>query len=84
MITDQGYTTGKLLDGAEYLIDLDTRACWSFLSKTHNLICKSLHSLPKFACKTKNIQADNRLCVSVLFIKAMILVIHDHIFEIYT
>ena len=44
-ISEQGYTTGKLLDGTECQILLDTGASKSFMSKSHYLHCKSLHSL---------------------------------------
>ena len=40
------YTTGKLLDSTKYQILLDTIASKSFMSKSHYLCCKSLHSLP--------------------------------------
>ena len=55
-ITEQGYTVGKLLDGAECQILLDSGASKSFMSKSHYLHCKSLHSLiTKFCFKnTKN------------------------------
>ena len=55
-ITEQGYTVGKLLDGTECQILLDTGASKSFMSKSYYLHCKSLHSLPKFASKTQRIQ----------------------------
>ena len=48
-ISEQGYTMGKLLDGTEWQGLLDTGASKSFMSKSHYLHCKSLHSLPKFA-----------------------------------
>ena len=41
-ISEQGYTTGKLFDGTEYQILLDTGASKSFMSKLHYLHCKSL------------------------------------------
>ena len=50
-ISEQGYTIGKLLDGAECQILLDTEASKSVMSKSHYLHCKSLHSLPKFPSK---------------------------------
>ena len=50
-ISEQGCTMGKLLDGTECQILIDTRASKSFMSKSHYLCCKSLHSLPKFASK---------------------------------
>ena len=51
-MSEQGYTTGKLLDGTECQILLDTGASKSFMSKLHYLCCRSLHSLPKFALNT--------------------------------
>ena len=67
-ISEQGYTVGKLLDGSECQILLDTGASKSFTSKAHYLHCKSLHSLPKFAFKMQRIQVGNGQYVSVLFI----------------
>ena len=43
-ISEQGYMRGKLLDGTECQILLDTGASESFMSKSHYLCCKSLHS----------------------------------------
>ena len=57
-MSEQGYTMGRLLDGTEYQILLDTRASKSFMSKSHYLCCKSLHSLPK--CASKNPKNSNR------------------------
>ena len=51
LISEQGYTTGKLLNSTKCQILLDTRASKSFMSKSHYLHCRSLHSLPKFASK---------------------------------
>ena len=45
-IMKQGYTVGKLLGHAECQILLDTGASKSFMSKSHYLHCKSLHSWP--------------------------------------
>ena len=67
-ISEQGYTIGELLDGTECQILLDTQASKSFMSKSHYLQCKSLHSLPKFASKMQRIQVgkDNLLvCYSL-------------------
>ena len=83
-MSEQGYTTGKLLDGTECQILLDTGASKSFMSKSHYLCCKSLHSLPKFTSKTQRIQVGNRQYVSVLFVIPIIIDIHGHRFEIYT
>ena len=49
LISQQGYTLGKLLDGTECQLLLDTGASKSFMSKSYYMQCKSLHSLPKFA-----------------------------------
>ena len=83
-MSEKGYTTGKLLDGTECQILLDTRASKSFLSKSHYLCCRSLHSLPKFALKTQRTWVDNGQYVSVLFIIPITIDIHGHRFEIYT
>ena len=83
-ISEQGYTTGKLLDGTKCQILLDTGASKSCMSKSHYLHCTSLHSLPTFAPKTQRIQVDNRQHMSVLFLIPVIIDIHGHRFEIYT
>ena len=44
-VSEQGYMVGKLLDGTECQILLDTGTSKSLMSKTHYLRCKSLHSL---------------------------------------
>ena len=53
LTSEQRYTTGKLLDCTKCEILLDTGASKSFMSKSHYLCCKSLHSLPKFASKLR-------------------------------
>ena len=58
-ITEQGYMVHKLLHGTECQMLLDTGASKSFMSKSHYLHCKSLHSLPKFVSKTQRIQVGN-------------------------
>ena len=64
-ISEQGYTMGKLLNGRECQILLDTGASKSFMSKSYYMHCKSFHSLPKFTSKTQRIQLGNGLFVSV-------------------
>ena len=44
LIMEQGYAVGKLFDGTECQILLDTGESKSFMSKSHYLCCKSLHS----------------------------------------
>ena len=83
-ISEQGYTVGKLLDGTECQILLDTGAGQPFMPKSHYLHCKSLHSLPKFASKTQRIQVGNGQFVSILFTIPIIVDIHGHRFKIYT
>ena len=72
-----------MLDGTECQILLDTGARKPFRSKSHNLHCKSLHSLPQFTCKTQRIQVGNGEFISVLLIITIIVDIHGHRFEVY-
>ena len=83
-ILEQGYMEGKLLDGTECQILLDMGASNSFMSKSHYLRCKSLHSLPKFASKIQRIQIGNGQYISVLFIIPIVIDIHGHRFKIFT
>ena len=48
-ISEHGYTLGKLLDGTECQLLLDTGTSKSFMLKSFYMQCKSLHCLPKFA-----------------------------------
>ena len=57
-ISEHGYTSGRLLDGTECQLLLNTGASKSFMSKSFCMHCKSLHSLPKFASKTQRIQVE--------------------------
>ena len=84
LISERGCTVGKLLDGMECQILLDTGASKSFMSNSHYLHCKSLLSLQKFASKTQRIQVENGQFISVLFIIPMIIDIDRHRFEVYT
>ena len=81
-MSEQGYTTGKLLDDTECQILLDTGASKSFTSKSHCLHCKSLHFLPKFTSKTQRIHVGNGQYVSVLFVIPIIIDIHSQRFKI--
>ena len=72
-MSEQGCTTGRLLDGTECQILLDTKGSKSFMCKSHYLCYKSLHSLPIFASKTQRIQVDNGQYVSVLFVIPLII-----------
>ena len=83
-ITGQGFASGKLLDGTECQILLDTGAIKSYMSKSYYLRCKTLHALPKFSSNTQRIQVGNGQYVSVLFVIPVIIDIHGHRFEIFT
>ena len=83
LITEQGYAVGKLLDGTECQILLDTGASKSFMSKSYYLHCKSIHLLLKFASKTQRIQVGNGQYVSILFVIPIIIEISGHRFKIY-
>ena len=83
-ISEQRYTMGKLLDGTECQILLDTGATKLFMYKSHYLCCKSLYSIPEFASRTQRIQVGNGQFISILFIIPVIIDIHGHTFEIYT
>ena len=83
-ITGQGFASGKLLDGTECQILLDTGATKSYMSKSYYLQCKTLHALPKFSSNTQRIQVGNGQYVSVLFVIPVIIDIHGHRFEIFT
>ena len=84
LISEQVYTVGKQLDGTKCQILLDTGASKSFVSKSHYLRCKSLHSLPKIASKTQRIQIGNGQYLSVLFSIPIVIDIHGHRFAIFT
>ena len=83
-ITGQGFASGKLLDGTECQILLDTGATKSYMSKSYNLQCNTLHALPKFSSNTQRIQVGNGQYISVLFVIPVIINIHGHRFEIFT
>ena len=83
-ITSQGFASGKLLDGTECQILLDTGATKSYMSKSYYLQCKALHALPKFSSNTQRIEVGNGQYVSVLFVIPVITDIHGHRFEIFT
>ena len=83
-ITGQGFASGKLLDGNECQILLDTGTTKSYMSKSYYLQCKTLHALPKFSSNTQRIQVSNGQYVSVLFVIPVIIDIQGHRFKIFT
>ena len=83
-ILEQGFAKGKLKNGEECQILLDTGASKSYMSKSYYLRCTSLHSLPKFASKTQRIQVGNGQYVGVLFVMPVIVEIYGHRMEVFT
>ena len=83
-ISKSGYIVGKLMDGMECQILLDTGSSKSFMSKSYYLCCNTLHSLPKFTSKLQRIQVGNGQYIGVLFIIPVIIEIAGYRFEIYT
>ena len=83
-ISENGYTIGRLLDGAKCQLLLDTGASKPFMSKSFYMCCKSVHTLPKFTATMQKIQVGSGQCVSVLFTIPVIIEVHNHRFEIYT
>ena len=75
---------GKLMNGEECQILLDTGASKSYMSKSYYLRFKSLHGLPKFASKTQRIQVGNGQFVGVLFVIPVIGEINKHRLEVFT
>ena len=61
-ISEHGYTLGKLLDGTECQLLLDTDASKLFMSKSFYMTCKSLNSLPKFHQNTENTSRKWPMC----------------------
>ena len=58
-ISEQGFVMGRILNGEECQILLDTCMSKSYMSKSYYLRCKALHDLPIFASKTQRIQVGN-------------------------
>ena len=83
-ISEQGFVMGKLMNGEECQILLDTGASKLYMSKSYYLRCKSLHNLPKFASKMQRIQVGNGQYVGVLFVIPVIVEINKHRLEVFT
>ena len=74
---------GKLMNGEECQILLDTGASKSYMSKLYYFRYKLLHNLPKFALKTQRIQVGNGQYVGVLFVILVIVEINKHRLEVF-
>ena len=79
-----GHIRGKLLNGTECEILIDTGMSKSYMSKSYYMQCRSLHTMPKFISTTKRIQEGNRQYVGVLFVIPVIITIQKHGIEIFT
>ena len=83
-ISEQGFVMGRILNGEECQILLDTGGSKSYMSKSYYLRCKALHDLPKFASKTQRIQVGNGQYIGVLFVIPVIIEICSHRLEVFT
>ena len=83
-ISEQGFVMGKLMNGKECQILLDTGASKSYMSKLYYLRCKLLHNLPKFTSKMQRIQVGNGQYIGVLFAILVIVEISNHRLEAFT
>ena len=83
-ISEQGFVIGRVLNGEECLLLLDTCASKSYMSKSYYLMRKALHDLPKVASKTQRIQVGNGQYVGVLFVIPVIIEICSHRLEVFT
>ena len=83
-ISEQGFVIGKLMNGEECQILLDTGVSKSYMSKSYYLKCKSLHKLPTFTSKMQRIQVENGQYVGVLFVILAIVEINNHRLEVFT
>ena len=83
-ISEQGFVMGRILNGEECQILLDTGTSKSYMSKSCYLRCKALHDLPKFASKMQRIQVGNGQYVGVLFVIPVIIEICGHKLEVFT
>ena len=61
-ISEHGYTSGKLLDGTECQLLLDTGKSKSFISKSFYMQCQSLHSFQNLLKKTKDTSCKWSMC----------------------
>ena len=82
-ISEKGFVMGRILNGEECQILLDTDMSKSYMSKSYYLRCKALHDLPKFASKTQRIQVGNGQYIGVLFVIPIIVEIYSHRLEVF-
>ena len=75
---------GKVQDGVECHILLDSGVSKSYMLKSYYLRCKALHDLPKFASKMQRIQVGNGQFVGVLFVIPVVIEVWGHRLEVFT
>ena len=83
-IPEQGFVMGRIWNGEECQILLETGASKFYMSKSYYLRYKALNHLPKFASKTQRIQVGNGQHVGVLFVIPVIIEICNHRLEVFT
>ena len=83
-MTARGYAKGRMLDGTDCEVLIDTGMSKSYMSKSYFLQCKNLHTMPKFTSSTKRSQVGNGQYVGVLFVIPVVITIKNHRFEIFT
>ena len=74
---------GRILNGEECQILLDTGASKSYMPKSYYLRFKALHDLPKFTSKTQKIQVGNGQYIGVLFVIPVIVEICGNRLEMF-
>ena len=83
-ISEQDFVMGRILNGEECQILLDTCVSRSYMSKSYYLRCKALHDLPKFASKTQRIQLGNGQYIRIVFVIPVIVDICSHRLDVFT
>ena len=83
-ISEKGFVMGKILNGEECQMLLDTGVSKSCMSKSYYLRYKAFHELPKFASKTQRIQVENGQYIEKLFVIPVIVEICSHKLEVFT
>ena len=83
-ISEQGFVIGRVLNGEECQVLMNTSVSKPYMSKSYYLRCKVLHNLPKFASKTQRIQVGNGQYVGILFVILVIVEICGHRLEVFT
>ena len=84
LISENGYTLGRLLDGTKCQLLLDTGTSKSFHVKIILYAMQITTHLTKIATTMQKIQVGNGQCIGILFIIPAIVEIHGHRFDSFT